>query len=99
MSADHFDELAKDLATTSTRRRALGVMAGGVATLWGLMRSPVASARFQRRPGPRPCPPRNQECWDPRECRCVLPHWPGRSICLRPDQCQRLGGYCAGSKK
>jgi hypothetical protein len=82
------------LATASTRRRALGIMAGGVAALWGLLRSPLARARL-----PNKACQHSEECRDSNKCCCILPHGPHPGVCLRPDQCHRIGGFCAGVKK
>jgi hypothetical protein len=91
VSSDQFEDLAKGLATASTRRRALGAMAGGVAALWGLMRTPLARAN-------QACA-HSEECRDSTKCCCILPHGPLPGVCLRPDQCFRMGGFCLGTKK
>lgn len=68
-------------------------MAGGVAALWGLMRSPLAMARANQA-----CQ-HSEECRDPNKCCCHLPHRPSPGVCLRPAQCIRMGGFCSGVKK
>jgi hypothetical protein len=91
VSTENFDELARGLATTTTRRRALGVMAGGIAGFWGLARTPWARA--------------NQACQHSAQCRthgaccCVMPHGHNPGVCMTPDGCHRVGGFCMGVKK
>lgn len=91
MSSDQLDDLAKGLATASTRRQALGVMAGGVAAVWGLLRAPLARANEDCAHG--------EECRHSTDCCCILPYERRRpGICVRPDVCQRIGGFCSKSE-
>jgi len=86
MSTEHFDAVAKGLATTWTRRRALAVLAGGIAAIWGLSREPGALAN-------QACA-NSEECRDTSACCCIHPHNPNPGVCLRPDVCATIGGFC-----
>lgn len=91
MSTERLDDLVRGLATTTTRRRALGVMAGGIAALWGLLRMPLASANDACK--------HSAQCTKHGACCCILPHDHNPGVCLRPDVCHRVGGFCLGTKK
>jgi hypothetical protein len=89
MSSDRFEDLAKGLATTSTRRGALGVLAGGIAALWGLGRVPTALA--------------SGHCVTHEDCKtgccCFRPRKGGGKLghpgfCSTPDHCLSVGGTC-----
>ena len=85
MPSDRFDDLARSLATASTRRQSLGVIAGGVAAFWGLLRSPAAMARAT------PCTA-SSEC-SHTHCCCAMP---GRKtgVCRPHKNCGHKGGIC-----
>jgi hypothetical protein len=105
VASEHFDDLAKGLTTASTRRRALGIFAGGVAGLWGL-RVPFAWAKGKGH-GNGPCA-HSSDCTRPGDCCCIRPHGPHAShgphgpkpgVCHNISDCFQDGGFCMGTKK
>jgi hypothetical protein len=92
MSSDQFEDLTKRLATTSTRRGALGVLAGGIATLWGLGRITAGQAAGRT------------ACLSDAECpstSCCCHNHVGtkgslkpKGVCITTDHCLAKGNVC-----
>ncbi len=95
MSDDRFDELSRAVATTTSRRHALKLLAGG---LIGALAGGVFASRSRAQH--LNCVS-STDCHDPvKQCCCFMPKRGNRNnqvvSCVDRDVCTQLGGFCVG---